>query len=375
MKCFTHKDAQLWPKLYKKSSSGKISEWLIYVIDNVIYITHGYQGMKMQKTNDVIKVGKNIGRSNETTPHEQAVLEADSKWQKQIDRGYSEKIDEEKEPDEIFFPMLAQSYDKHSDKIKFPCFVQPKLDGLRATCVNGKFYSRARKPFSALKHLEEEIERLGLSDLNLDGEIYNHEFREDFEKIVSAAKREKTKSEHTDKIQYHVYDINIDKPFKERIELLREIFDSIESDLIQPVRTVHVGNEALLKTLYNDFLEQGFEGAMVRNSSGLYECRRSYNLQKVKQFQDDEFKIVGVTEGRGKLSGHAAAFVCQIETDATKNPTLFEAKLKGSTAFLKQCFEDHSLWQGKWLTVQYQGYTRKNQVPRFPVGLRIREDE
>jgi ATP-dependent DNA ligase len=126
---------------------------------------------------------------------------------------------------------------------------------------------------------------------------------------------------------------------------------------------------------YEDFMEQGYEGAMIRNAEGDYEHRRSYNLQKLKKFQDAEFEVIGISEGRGSLAGHAAAFVCRIDDSHGKRT--FEAKLKGKnvTAFLKKCFEDHSLWEGKWLKVQFQGWTRKNRVPRFPVGLHFRDAE
>ena len=108
---------------------------------------------------------------------------------------------------------------------------------------------------------------------------------------------------------------------------------------------------------------------MLRNIDSLYVNKRSYDLQKVKEFQDEEFEIIGIDEGRGKLTGHVGSFVCR-----TANGKEFLAKMAGDTDKLKEYFENHALWQGKQLTVKFQGLTGKEQVPRFPVGLRIRDD-
>ena len=109
---------------------------------------------------------------------------------------------------------------------------------------------------------------------------------------------------------------------------------------------------------------------MVRNVHSLYVNKRSYDLQKVKDFSDEDFVIVGVEEGRGKLAGHVGAFICK--TDDGKQ---FLAKMSGETSRLKEYFENHSLWEGKKLTVQFQGLTGAEKVPRFPVGKAIRDYE
>jgi DNA ligase-1 len=119
---------------------------------------------------------------------------------------------------------------------------------------------------------------------------------------------------------------------------------------------------------FKQYRSLGYEGAMLRDPESLYVGDRSYGLLKVKEFDDSEFKIVNVNEGRGKLKGHAI-FECITEDGAEK----FEAKLKGETSHLKTIFENPQDYIGKSLTVQYQGRT-KNHIPRFPVGLRVRQD-
>ena len=127
-----------------------------------------------------------------------------------------------------------------------------------------------------------------------------------------------------------------------------------------------VQNDEEVTEKFLRFLEERFEGAMLRNADAPYENKRSYHLQKVKEFQDDDFDILGIEEGRGKLAGHVGAFVCEGPEGRT-----FLAKAKGDTEFLRTCFQDHSKWKNKKLMVQYQGLTGANKVPRFPVGVRI----
>lgn len=368
-----------WPPLYKKAKDGKITEWNVWVTGKTIYTTSGVVGQKMRETKDVVPAGKNIGRRNETTAHEQAVLEAQAKVDKKIDNGYvweKESALEGKVEKQVaggFYPMLAFAYDKHGAKIQYPCYVNPKLDGLRAIAIEGQFFSRMRKPFPVIKHLQEEIEKHpSLMELPLDGELYHHDLKEDFELIVSAIKREKEPSPLTQSIQYHVYDLNIPGHYHERLETIERLKLTIKSKAIKFVETRLVKNEREMRAAYEDFMEQGYEGAMLRNAHGQYECRRSYNLQKVKEFQDTEFRIVDIQEGRGALQGCVGAFVCEMqETKAT-----FNVKLKGKdvTALLRRCFTDHSLWKSRWITVQHQGFT-KNGLPRFPVGVRLRGAE
>lgn len=127
------------PTLYKTTSTGKEQMWDIKVLmleENKPYptirITYGQVGGKLQVKDEVIKVGKNLGKSNETTPAEQALSEAEARWTKQKERkGYSE---ERGGQDLSLRPMLAHKYLENQDKVTFPCFVQPKLDG----CVSGE---------------------------------------------------------------------------------------------------------------------------------------------------------------------------------------------------------------------------------------------
>jgi len=359
-----------FPILYKKTSTGAIQMWEIATLNCDIITRFGQVDGKIQLTRDTICDGKNIGRSNSTTPEEQAKSEAQSQWEKKVKKGYVEDIDRaENGKTDIeggTFPMLAKSYKKDGDKIKFPAYVQPKLDGHR--CLgegNGKLWSRTRKPITSSPHISKAVNGKIKNSCYFDGELYNHNYKNNFEHITHLIRQEEPTDGH-ENIQYHIYDVVMPGTFEERNKWL---INNIPNDPnIILVETLKVGNENELMEAFEKFIEMGYEGAIVRNANGLYVNKRSADLQKIKEFDDSEFKIIGIEEGRGKLHGHVGSFIC-----VTKNGEEFKAKMKGEINKLKEYFDNNELWEKKVLTVQYQGLT-KYGIPRFPVGLRIRKD-
>lgn len=380
------------PTLYKKTNTGAIQQWSISVIEDsdhsrtsYLCTTYGQVDGKLQNTLDPIMNGKNIGKKNETSIEEQALVEARSKWEKQLKKGYVQSIEAAKsgELDGLIeggiVPMLAFTFEKQGHKIKYPCYVQPKLDGIRCIAVvkNGKctLWSRTRKPITSCPHIVEEIERIHVrQSIILDGELYNNDFKDNFEHIVHLVRQEEPDPQHKD-VQYHIYDIVNEYEFENRKVELSSLFTHWkleDGDINSPlyrVETLAVFNEDQVSEYYNLFKEHGYEGAMIRNSKGMYVNKRSSDLIKVKEMQDAEFEIVGIEEGRGKLSGHVGAFVCLTE-DGQK----FNVKMSGATEKLKEYFENHDLWKGKQLTVQFQDLTSYG-IPRFPVGKTIRNYE
>lgn len=372
--------------LYKKTGTGAIQSWTIRADGNVIVTTYGlvcsnglpYNGSSLQTTCDTIDVGKNIGRSNETTPAEQAAQEAQSKFEKQLKKGYVRTIAEAQagKVDKVIeggvVPMLAKKFSEDGHKITYPAYCQPKLDGIRCVAIikDGvcTLWSRTRKPITAVPHIIRELERLfPKGDHTFDGELYNHKFKKDFEKIIHLVRQEAPGEGH-EVVQYHIYDMVSAGSFSARTDSIRKLFAQSRNPIVL-VSTVVVKDEDELMERFDEFVAQGYEGAMVRNSSSPYVNKRSYDLQKIKEFLDDEFQIVGIEEGRGKLQGHAATFICKTKTGET-----FKAKMKGDTGLLKKYFEDYSLWQNRHLQVKYQGLTRYG-IPRFPVGIRFRDDK
>jgi len=374
-----------FPTLYKKTSTGAIQFWEIFT--NLapngaeIRTKYGQYGTDSpQYTVDLIAKGKNVGKKNETTAEQQADAEAQAKHEKQLKKGYVTTIEaaQSGELDALIEggiePMLAHKFAEQAHKIKYPAYVQPKLDGIRCIAIlkDGEctLWSRTRKPITSMPHIVKFIESNFGGEIAFDGELYNHEYKENFEKIVSLVRQEEPGEGH-EIVQYHVYDFISDETFEGRTQQLDSMLShslNIKGPLVE-VETRKVKDEDEVREYFDQFRSKGYEGCMVRNSNGKYVNRRSYDLQKVKEFDDGEFKIVGITEGRGKLAGHAI-FVC-VDSKGDE----FEAKMKGDTAKLKEYFDNHSLWEGKQLTVQYQGLTGAKKVPRFPVAIAIRDYE
>jgi DNA ligase-1 len=364
--------------LYKKTSSGKVQQWSINVESSTITVTHGQQGGKMQTDTDIIKVGKNIGKANETTAAEQASLEAQAKYEKQMKKGYVTALSDAKagKVDKTVieggaFPMLAQSYAKHAEKIAFPAYVQKKLDGSRAIAVikNGKatLWTRTRKPITSMPHIIAALEHnFRGHTVTLDGELYAHAFHKNFEGLMALVRPQEPVEGH-EQVQYHTYDVIMPGTFKDRLHWLVQNHPS--SNPLIFVQTYTVADEEEMMEKYEEFMAEGYEGLMVRNADGKYaEGKRSYDLQKLKEFVDEEFPIVGVEAGRGKMAGKAI-FVCK-----AKNGENFNAKMEGALEGLIRYLTHPALWEGKKLTVKYQNLT-KYGIPRFPVGKAVRDYE
>lgn len=376
-----------FPKLYKKTSTGAIQEWQVSVMtindDPIIVNNYGQVSGKIQESIEKVLEGKNIGKSNETTALDQALAQAQSRWEKQKKKGYVENIEDAQAGvvDALIeggiFPILAHKFSEQEKKIKYPALAQPKLDGHRCTSQYDDgvvtMWSRTRKPILSIPHIIEALENCGLAD-RFDGELYNHDYRENFEDLTSLITPDEPKEGH-EVIQYHVYDLALPNLTNYERYLILETWRKIfERSPVHIVETRMVDNREELIQAYEDFMEQGYEGAIVRNVDGKYVYKRSYDLQKIKFFDDDEFRIIDIKVGtKGSMAGRAI-FICERIREDQKLPegVTFDCKMKGNMDDLKKYAEDPSLVIGKIVTVQYQGYTRKNMKPRFPVALRFR---
>ena len=367
---------QTFTTLYSLNTDGSLQEWTISVNKNTITKSYGKVDGKIQSTSDVIRNGKNVGKKNETTPEQQAVAEATSHWEKKLKSGYakSKKAAEQGEVDKNFVaggvdPMLAHKFRDHGDKILYPCFSQPKLDGIRCIAIirKGKcsLWSRTRKPITGVPHIIDALEKAFPGTLILDGELYNHSYKNKFEEIVSFVRQETPKEGHT-VVQYHIYDcIDATSLFSERCSFLKSL--SLKNPLVHVETRLEKAEDDLMTTFDKD-RKNGYEGTMARNGASLYEHKRSYSLQKIKEFDDAEFEILDVVPGRGRMS-ECAIFSC-----ITKKGYMFKCKMEGSFDELKVILKHSDTVIGKKLTVRYQGLTNGN-VPRFPVGVSVRDYE
>jgi len=394
------------PKLFKKTSTGKIQEWQISTEGNKKIVIQGQVSGKKQRYEETISKGKNIGRVNETSPTQQAEAEAQSKWDKKHNKDYHLTIEACDQKDKRanvggYLPMLAQSYNKHAKRhLKYPCYVQPKFDGLRciATKTDGKvnLYFRSGKEITTMGHIVAELEQIMSDNEIYDGELYAH--GKDFNKFTGAIRANKNLNpEIVEQIKYHIYDFPRVSSLTEEDSYSKRLVEASKALVHFRDRTQGVFCSVCVETykidsfgeameFYESFIYSGYEGIMFRNLDMPYEQKRSYNLLKYKEFIDDEFIIIGVEEGKGILAGHVGSFICKIEPgrvlqdmggkEITFGDTegIIKAKMKGKTEYLKTLFNSPEKYLGKPLTITYQNLS-KDGVPRFPVGKAIRFDK
>jgi len=365
-----------FPILYGQEKNGKTKVWKAKVESNqlqqgIVTITYGYLDGKQQVTQRVYTEGKNIGKKNETSPYQQAVLETESKWKDKHEKEQYALCPKETQIEKIF-PMLASPYNEK--KPIFPCDVQPKLDGLR--CL---FY-QTTKGVVAQSRTGGEFETMGYigcslsplfevyPDVVLDGELYTSDIP--FETLAGLIKKKYLTEEDKFKLQqhvrYHVYDIVCDEPWEVRKERLRDLVrDKRWNRYLVEVETVWTTKDEF-KGHFLRCIENGFEGIMLRDVKGVYQKGyRSQFLQKYKEFLEDEFPIIGYEEGEGRDKG------CVIWNCETKQGT-FNVRPRGTMEQRRKWFQQGRTYIGKMLTVIYQELS-EHGVPRFPVGKAIRD--
>ena len=348
--------------LYNKDSKNKIRIWSIRVIEDndkcFIETKFGTKGMKITVNIKEVKSGKNKGKKNETTVKEQAIFDTKSLWKNKKDKGYSENIDNEKE----ISPMLALDYTKRSKDIIFPCLTQPKIDGCRSIYKDNKLLSRNNKVFSNPVHILEELKDINII---LDGELYSSS--QGFQQTVSSIKNDKEKCSLD--LEYWVFDIINNDPFEERYEELKKIIEKENFKYIKLVDANVCQNNEDIKVNHRKYIEEGYEGTIIRNSNGKYKSNnRSKDLQKYKDFIDDEFIIKGFSEGSGNDKG------CIIFTCQTNEGKIFTCRPKGTREKRQEMYINGNTYINSKLTIRFQEYTNE-KIPRFPVGITVRNYE
>lgn len=381
-----------FPTLFGEASTGKAKQWSVSVEERtvdgaavgVVIVSHGYVGGKFQTNERLVLTGKNIGKKNMTTPVQQAVSEAQALWNKKKDAGYSESLaaavetaeaedDAGTGTDGVPLPMLAQDYNKRGKDIVFPCYAQRKLDGVRCVAIAGKgLFSRNGKPMSAhLTAIRAEIDSLPAGTI-LDGELYADKEHLSFQEIVGLAKKGTLKAGDAEKISHMhlcVYDSIRDGTNKERKKWLKSLFASNAFAHLRLLPTAVCNSEEDAKYFHAQFVAEGYEGLILRNVKGVYKVgHRSKDLQKYKEFLDAEFPIVGFKEGDGLEKG------CVLWRCRTAEGLEFDCRPRGTREERVALFRTGATYIGKPLTVRFQEWT-DDKVPRFPVGIAIRDYE
>ena len=211
-------------------------------------------------------------------------------------------------------PMLAHKFDNSRVDWSQPVYIQPKLDGVRCLFTKDGAYSRTGKKFMNLAHIELALTSFfkQYPNIVLDGELYNHKLKDDFEKIISLVRKQKpTADDRLDAqhlVQFHIYDY-IDGKYESYKTRMHQLVNSAIYDVqIKYVPAYLVDSYNYAREMHADFLEKGYEGSIIR-LDGLYKHGRSYDLMKFKDFSDDEATIVGYEAGKGKRTGTLGKFL------------------------------------------------------------------
>ncbi len=383
------------PTLYKIGGIGQTLQWDIDVHEvadgtgALIIIDHGQVDGKIQVDKELITEGKNIGRANETTPWQQAVSQAESRWKKQWDGGYRETIDEAHDAAKASTkPMLAHKLvDKAHKLVPGRTYgSQAKLDGMRciAHWVDGEveLLSRKGKLIESVPHINAELKKAMWKGDVWDGELYVHGM--EFEEIMSICKR-KVKNMHPGYLtmEFHVFDLVSDMDYLSRNEHVSMAI-ALQEGGPQWVHTVPwmpvtYENEDQLVDLAEKFEKLGYEGLILRDLGMPYEHKRSLQLIKVKRFIDAEYLIKGTEEGKRGTDQEGLLIKFDIvytRKDKGHGGELdsCDATLMGTEVVRREMLTRRDSYHGLYCTVKYQELSKKG-APRFAKVKAIRDME
>lgn len=370
--------------LYKRDKTGSIRTCRFEVEGNKFRSHTGVKDGKEVVSGWTVCEGKNVGRANETTPEEQTRSEMMAKFQKHLDQGYTTELSSIDEARSFAPPMLAMEYKKVTEKhpLVFPVYSQPKLDGMRCVVNKDGMWSRNGKPIVSAPHIYELLkpafERFPF--LEFDGELYSHDLKDQFEKLMSLAKKTKPTAEDleesAEKLQYWIFDVRftmeelLAQTTQDRQSALRgsyiSICDSDKDNCIRLVSGFKAESQQDLDQVYAEYLADGYEGQMIRMNTPYENCR-TRNLLKRKEFCDDEFVIVEVQEGNGNRSGIAGRVIIRLPNGETQ-----ESGLRGSHEFCRDLLANSEMYVGRLATIRYQNKTNDGKL-RFPVMVAVRD--
>lgn len=355
-------------KLYKRDNTKGTRVWWAEITGNSYRLYSGRLDGKTMASAPTVCYGKNQGKSNATTDKQQCKIEVEALYAKKLKRGYTKSLEEiDRVKASMIEPMLAQKFSEYKHRLIYPVFSQPKLDGIRCIANAHGLWSRKGERIKSCSHIESIVVPLCEEyEICLDGELYNHELHDDFNEIQSLVMRKHATEEHVkrviDVVQYHVYDVvNAAKSFGTRFKSFAKVI--YENNLTDtPVKLVAADwaeDMDDLNSHYEKYLEQGYEGQMVRLNTG-YIHKRTHHLLKRKEFLDDEFTIVDVVEGNGNRRGMAGRMIFK-----TNKGVKFKAGLKGGIEVYKKMLKERDKLIGMKATVEYQNLTPDGR-PRFP---------
>lgn len=332
--------------------------------------------------------GKNKNRSNETTNIRQAIMQAISMTNKKKQAGFS--INQNFTNDKLY-PMALDIFSKNKEKIKYPCYIQPKLDGVRMLIKKNKngidmdLVSRRLHVITGFNNIREEAKELysrleneGCEVNFLDGEIYIHgKPLQDISGIVRG-----NEDNSKEEMEYHIFDIcskDTSMPSLLRFQILSKIIldpHLKQFKYIKFVDTKLCKTEKISDDLFNDYINMGYEGIVYKQLDCVYESsssreKRSLKYLKRKKQHDEEFKIVDYAEGKGKFK---SLVIFRLETP---EGNIFDCVPMGTAEYRKNlwemCEKDFTIFKNKLAKVKFDDYS-KNGTPTRAVIVQIDRD-
>lgn len=363
------------PRLYKQTKTGATQICDISYSGDQFHVTFGQLDGKLQ-TKSTTCVSTNVGRSNERSPTQQAEFEASAKHTLKAKSGYSTSLDA---PSTVQLPQKVKTYVGNENKIIFPAYSTPKLNGINGTywlLPDGtlKLTSRGGLEYPPIPHLEDGVRYLMsmFSTDCLNGELYIH--GEHLQDITSAVKKPNALSSS---LAFHVFDMpNLGVPYYERAVWLG-VMNRVPQPGADPYHTSYYANKYVttvqpvcvasyedIETHYNQCMAQGFEGTVISNSNAMYKFNeRSTSVYKYKKAIDAEFQVIAYEFDKNKH----VVYTCK-----TLKGNQFKVKRKGTNAERTLDAQQASDNLDKWLTIEFEVYS-KDEVPLKGVGLYFRD--
>jgi len=360
------------PVLYARSETGAVLTWEVEIKGNKYRTITGQK----HSANKVVSAWttatpKNVGKKSSTTPEQQAYAEAEAKWKKKIKSGGYWENESEIDKEKFISPMLAYSLKDFKDTVQYPVMVDRKYNGGRVITNSFGQYTRKGEEYKSIPHLFDTLKPLfkKYPNMVLDAEGYNHELRFKLNELMSILRKQKIQS-ITDEllarsreiVKLYVYDgwgfgdITKDTPCKERRKALEWLLRDVKYIVPVPSKMAH--NESELMEIYEEYVADGYEGAIVRNPDAPYQNKRTSDLLKVKPLDDDEGIIVAITEGSGNWAGTGK--VITLNWKGKQFNATFKGTMEQGVEFLK----NKANWIGKEVTFNYNGLTGK-ETPNY----------
>jgi DNA ligase-1 len=358
------------PTLFSRTSTGAIQQWTVQIDGDKFRVESGQTDGKKVLSEWTVCEAKNVGRANATTPSEQALSEAQAKWDKKVKLGYTTDVTKIDSSTSFVEPMLAKDFDDYRAKMdwKSGLIVQNKYNGVRcvATYDGDRVVLKSRKgeEWISVPHINKDLEKFfeQFPDAVLDGELYNYDLRQKLNELTKLVRKTKNISDadlrkSEDMVRYYIYDgydfgpaTDVCVKYSSRKARIDELLPKY-SKYYRKVDDVVVYSQAELDKIYNKFLDDGEEGAIVRIPYSPYENKRSKMLLKYKPEDDDEATIIDIIEGTGNWAGTAKT--CTLEWKGKK----FDATFKGTYEQAVDRLKHKKDWIGKTVTFLYTGLT------------------